>query len=111
MPTTARFIVLWGAPQDPGAFNRHYEEVHIPLARKLPGLRRYTPSRNAVAVPGGEPWYLVAELDWDDISSPREAFDSPVGQATAEDVADLAKHAAVQSMIYELEDRLSTSSL
>jgi hypothetical protein len=35
MPTTARFIVLWGAPEEPEAFNRHYEEVHIPLARKL----------------------------------------------------------------------------
>jgi hypothetical protein len=32
MTTTARFIVLWGAPDDPEAFNRHYQEVHIPLA-------------------------------------------------------------------------------
>jgi uncharacterized protein (TIGR02118 family) len=40
MATTARFIVLWGTPQDPEAFNRHYHEVHIPLTRQLPGLRR-----------------------------------------------------------------------
>jgi hypothetical protein len=52
----------------------------------------------------------VAELDWDDMSSLTEAFDSPVGQATAEDMAHLARHAPVQSMIYELEDHLSTSS-
>jgi uncharacterized protein (TIGR02118 family) len=110
MQTTARFIVLWGPPQDPEAFNRHYQEVHIPLARTLPGLRRYTLSRNVVPVRGRDPWYLVAELDRDDTSSLTEAFDSPVGQATAEDMAHLARHAPVQSMISELEDHLSTSS-
>lgn len=110
MVTTARFIVLWGTPQDPEEFNRHYQEVHIPLARKLPGLRRYTLSRNAAPIRGGDPWYLVAELDWDDMASLRQAFESPAGQATAEDVANLARHAAVHSMIYELQDLLDTPS-
>lgn len=32
MATTARFLVLWGRPGDPAAFERHYREVHIPLA-------------------------------------------------------------------------------
>jgi uncharacterized protein (TIGR02118 family) len=104
MTTTARFIVLWGMPQDPGEFNRHYREVHIPLAKKLPGLRRYTLSRNAAPVRGGDPYYLVAELDFDDIASLKEAFRSPEGQATAADVASLAAGVTVHSMIYELED-------
>jgi uncharacterized protein (TIGR02118 family) len=110
MASAARFIVLWGTPQDPDEFNRHYQEVHIPLVRKLPGLRRYTLSRNAAHVRGGDPWYLVAELDWDDMASLREAFESPAGQATATDVANLASYASVQSMVYELEDHLSTTS-
>ena len=50
MTTTARFIVLWGAPDDPEAFNRHYQEVHIPLARKLPGLGRARRKGNAPGV-------------------------------------------------------------
>jgi uncharacterized protein (TIGR02118 family) len=44
MTTGARFLVLWGTPQDRAEFDRHYREVHIPLAKKLPGLRRYTQS-------------------------------------------------------------------
>jgi uncharacterized protein (TIGR02118 family) len=55
MTTRARFTVLWGTPQDPVEFDRHYREVHIPLARKLPGLRCYTLSRNEAAIRGGEP--------------------------------------------------------
>jgi uncharacterized protein (TIGR02118 family) len=42
MEKSARFLVMWETPNNPEAFDRHFEEVHIPLARKLPGLR---PSR------------------------------------------------------------------
>ena len=107
MPTTARFIVMWGMPEDPEAFDRHYREVHVPLGRKLPGLRRYTLSRNVAPVRGGDPYYLVAELDCDDIAALRAAFASAEGQATAADVAELARHAPVRSMIYELDDQLA----
>ena len=30
MTATARFIVLWGTPNDPAAFDRHYRQVHVP---------------------------------------------------------------------------------
>jgi uncharacterized protein (TIGR02118 family) len=89
MTTTARFLVLWDTPDDPDYFERHYREVHIPLVRQLRGVRRYTLSRNAVPVRGGDSCYRIAELDFDDITALREAFRSPVGQATAADVATL----------------------
>jgi uncharacterized protein (TIGR02118 family) len=110
MTATARFIVLWGHPTDPEAFDRHYREVHIPLARTIPGLRRYTLSRDAVRVRGGDPWYLVAELDWDDMPALQAGFASPAGRATAKDVENLARYAAVRSMICELEDQLPAPS-
>src|SRR5512133_3577893 len=98
-----RFLVLYDQPEDPEAFDRHYREVHIPLARKLPGLRRYTISRNARSVRGAES-YLVAELDWDDIEALQRDFQSPEGQATAADVEQLAPEGKVRSMIYQLEE-------
>ena len=49
-----RFMVLYDQPEDAEAFDRHYRVVHIPLAKKLPGLRRYTISRNARPVRGGD---------------------------------------------------------
>ncbi|MGE5291399.1 MAG: EthD family reductase [Micromonosporaceae bacterium] len=98
-----RFLVLYSTPQDPEAFDRHYRDVHIPLAKKLPGLRRYTISRNSSAVRGGEPYHLVAELDWDDMASAERAFQSPEGQAAGQDVPDFAT-GGVQSMLFELEE-------
>jgi uncharacterized protein (TIGR02118 family) len=98
-----RFLVLYDRPDDPEAFDRHYRDVHVPLARKIPGLRRYTVSRDATSVRGGEPYYLVAELDWDDMPALQRAFQSPEGQATAADVANLAG-SGVRSMIFELEE-------
>ncbi len=100
-----RFIILWqDPPTDVEAFDRHYHEVHIPLANKMPGLRRYSLSRNLTPV-RGEPPYRVAELEWDDVETMQRDMRSPAGRATAEDV-EVLKHwsPGVQSMIYELED-------
>jgi uncharacterized protein (TIGR02118 family) len=104
MHRMVRFLVLYEKPDDPEAFDRHYREVHIPLAKKLPGLRRYTISRGALAgVRGGKPFHLVAELDWDDMDALRLAFASPEGQATAADVPTFAP-SGVHSMIFEVEE-------
>ena len=37
----ARMVVIYRTPKDPAAFDAHYFEVHVPLAKKLPGLRKY----------------------------------------------------------------------
>jgi uncharacterized protein (TIGR02118 family) len=99
-----RFLVLYQRPRDVAAFDRHYHEVHVPLARQLPGLRSYTVSRNSTAVRGSQPYYLVAELDWDDMASLQRDFASPLGQEAARDadaLADLCP--GMHSMVFELE--------
>ena len=103
MDGMVRFLVLYSRPQDPEAFDRHYRDVHIPLTQKLPGLRRYTISRDPASIRGDDAYYLVAELDWDDMASLQQAFQSPAGQAAAQDVPTFAGR-GVQSMIYELEE-------
>ena len=102
-----RFLVLYTEPNDIEAFENHYREVHIPLAKKLPSLRRYSLSRNTAPISGGDPYYLVAELDWDSMEDIKKAFQSPEGRAAAEDVANLERLSpGVHSMIYELEEIL-----
>jgi uncharacterized protein (TIGR02118 family) len=100
-----RFLILYNKPDDLQAFERHYQETHVPLAKKLPELQRYTVSRSVMPVPGGEPYYLVAELDWNDRAALQRALQSPEGQAIAQ---DLAEHLArlspgVRSMIFEVK--------
>lgn len=101
-----RLTILWdNEPTDINSFERHYREVHIPLAKQLPGLRRYTLSRNMILRRGSKPYYLVAELDWENIEALQDAFASPAGQAVSQDVSNLEKFSpGVRSMVYELED-------
>jgi uncharacterized protein (TIGR02118 family) len=100
-----RFIVIWhDTPTDAEAFDQHYRDVHIPLASKMPGLRRYSLSKNLKPVRGDAP-YVVAELEWDDLETMRSDMQTDAGKATGEDVDFMKQWSpGVQSMIYELED-------
>ncbi len=77
--------------------------MHVPLAKRLPGLRRYSVSRGAVAIRGPQPYHLIAELDWDNMDALRQDFASPLGQETARDVDHLADLCPeIRSMVFEL---------
>lgn len=97
-----RFVILYDVPADTAAFDAHYHDVHLPLAKKLPGLRRYTISRGLTTVQGAKV-HLAAELDFDDMAALQAAFGSPEGQAAAKDVGEFAGD-RVQSMIFEVEE-------
>ena len=49
----ARLLVLYGTPKDPAAFDAYYASTHVPIAKKIPGLRRYEASRGPVLTPSG----------------------------------------------------------
>ena len=100
---TARFLALYKTPADPETFERHYRQVHIPLLRQLPRLRRYTVSRDVTALHGA-PYYLITELEWDTMDELRAAFASPEGRATAADAARLQELAPVRRMIFTAEE-------
>ena len=82
----ARMIVIYPTPTDIEAFDRHYFDVHVPLAWKLPGLRKYEINAGPVAIPSGGPSiHRIGVLAFDDMESIRAAFESPEGQAAAAD--------------------------
>src|ERR1700712_4688533 len=101
-----RFLVLYGTPTDRDAFEEHYLSVHVPLAKRLPGLRRYAITRDVTTIRGGGTYYLVAQLEWDSIAALRAAFASPEGRATAEDMAHLAALSTVRSVVLGDEEVL-----
>jgi uncharacterized protein (TIGR02118 family) len=41
-----RFLITYDTPVDPTAFDRHYQDVHVPLTQQLPGLIDYTVVRD-----------------------------------------------------------------
>src|SRR5580765_8430399 len=40
--TMNRLTVLYGHPTNPAEFDRYYHEVHIPIAKKMKGLKGWT---------------------------------------------------------------------
>lgn len=99
-----RFLVMYPQPTDAAAFEQHYFGVHVPLAKKLLGLRSYTVSRNMALIRGQDPIYMIAELDWDDMASLRRDFASPLGLEAGRDVDKLAELCpGISSMTFQLE--------
>lgn len=81
-------VVLYRRPQlTHEEFRRHLQEIHGPLARNLPGLRRYKqncvvadPRRNS---PG---WDAIVELYFDDWAAMEAAWNCPQGTASDADL-------------------------
>ena len=36
----ARLVVLYKTPKDAGAFDAYYFNTHVPIAKRIPGLRK-----------------------------------------------------------------------
>lgn len=87
----AQLLVLYKTPADPAAFDKYYAETHVPIAKRIGGLRKYEISRGAVASPAGASGiHLVATLTFDSMDAIQAAFASPEGQAAAADVGKFA---------------------
>jgi uncharacterized protein (TIGR02118 family) len=84
-------LVLHGEPADPEAFERHYAGTHVPLAARMPGVRRFETGRPVGTHDGGPPPYFrIAELWFDSEEALRAAMATPEGQATAADLDNFA---------------------
>jgi len=82
----ARMVVIYKTPKDAAAFDRHYFGTHVPLAKKLSGLRKYEVSTGPIVSPTGPSGcHMVATLHFDDLAAIKRAFASPEGQACAAD--------------------------
>ena len=79
----ARLVVIYKAAKDPAAFDKYYFGTHVPIAKKIPGLRKYEVSKGVVGMPAGPSGsQLVAILHFDNMAAIQNAFASAEGQAT-----------------------------
>jgi uncharacterized protein (TIGR02118 family) len=98
----SKLLVLYHPPQDPAVFEQYYRGTHIPLARRIPGLRSCTISAAPPRALAGNPIHLVAELTFDSMADLNAALASPEGQATAADLANFAQ-AGVTLLAFDTE--------
>jgi uncharacterized protein (TIGR02118 family) len=68
------------------AFDKHYFEVHIPLAKRLPGLISYDVGKRPIISPTRHlNIYCIGTLHFDSLNAIKTAFASAEGQACAAD--------------------------
>jgi len=81
----------YGKPDDPEAFGRCSRDIHVPIARHVPGLRSYEVTRGGITtLAGAAPDHPVAVPRFDSVAAVRAALASPGGPATAAGLADFA---------------------
>ncbi|MGH6923771.1 MAG: EthD family reductase [Propylenella sp.] len=86
-----KILVLYPFPQDERKFRPYYEDVHMPLVAKLPGLKAYRHSFSISAPPGAPvPFYCIFEAEFADRPAMIAAMTSPAGQAVVADAANFA---------------------
>ncbi len=91
----AQLVVLYKTPKDTAAFDKYYFDKHVPLAKAIPGVRKYEVSKGAVMTPAGpSDVHLVAILEFDSMTAIQQAFGSPQGQAAAGDLSNFASGGA-----------------
>ena len=100
----AKLVALYKKPADVAAFDHHYTSTHIPLAKKISGLKRYEISTGTVDTPGGEsPFHLAAILSFDSKQAIIDALGTAEGKATVDDLGKFAQ-AGVDVLIFDTKD-------
>lgn len=85
-----RILALYGMPTDPAHFRSYYQDVHLKLAAKLPGLRTMHHSFGVEPLTPGEGFFCVWCGEFDDAAAADAALQSAEGAALASDVANYA---------------------
>jgi uncharacterized protein (TIGR02118 family) len=93
-----KLVALFKRPEDVEEFDRHYEDTHAPLMRKVPGMERMEVTRNLRAFRGEPEYYLIAEMYFRDKESFDAAMASEENRAAGKDLMSFARE--VVTMVY-----------
>lgn len=85
-----KVTVLYGHPDDPGAFEDYYASTHLPIAATMKGVAKLEATK-FVETPDGMPaYYRMAEVYFDSPQQMETTLASPEGQATVGDIPNFA---------------------
>jgi uncharacterized protein (TIGR02118 family) len=86
-----KMTVIYRTPKDIVSFEDHYFNVHVPLAKQLPGLINYEINDGAIiSTTGHADVYRIANLYFASMEAMKSAFASNTGKACAADRKILA---------------------
>ena len=86
---TAKLIVLYSDIKDPRKFDEHYRNVHIPLAEKIPGVKKIVVLKVKGVAVGKANYYQVVEVYYDNIETLKKAGESKEAKEALKDALAL----------------------
>jgi uncharacterized protein (TIGR02118 family) len=100
-----KVTILFGRPTDEVAFQKHFNEVHVPAGAKVPGVARIETGK-LDTVFSSEPnpnLYWVVDLWFENEEELEKALKTPEAQAAIEDLASFATGGVtvVTSVVHE----------
>lgn len=98
-----KLTVVYDNPADPEAFEKHYHDVHVGLASKIPDVQRAElakvfPKEDGTPTPA----YRTADLYFADYDTACAAVASPEGQAALQDAQQIGS-AGVKFLLSDIE--------
>jgi uncharacterized protein (TIGR02118 family) len=88
---TVKLTVVYGTPDDPDLFGKHYKDVHTPIVQRWPGVERIEIARVSGG-PGGSqsPYHLITEIYFADNDALNAALGSDAGREAGKDFMQIA---------------------
>jgi uncharacterized protein (TIGR02118 family) len=88
---TVKLSVLYTKPDDADGFDKHYDEVHMPIVGRWPGVERTEVARVVGGPFGSEsPYHLVTEIYFADEAALNAALGSDAGGEAGKDFMQIA---------------------
>ncbi len=99
-----KLMVLFGRPSNLGDFEDYWSGRFVPLAERMPGLRRVAVSRVHGSQGGKVDLHLMHEFYFDNEDALRRALASPEGQAAGDALMSFAGGYAALCFAEHLEE-------
>ena len=86
-----KVTVLYNHPTDTEKFEQYYEEKHLPIAKRMPGVSKLELTKFDSAPGGGEPaHYRMAEIYYLTKEAMQESMGTPESQEAINDLQNFA---------------------
>lgn len=88
---TMKLLAIYEKPENEDAFNQHYENVHTPIVKSIPGLQSLTVNRTTKHLVGDNKPYMIVEMAFADKASFSAAMQSDENRAAGKDIPNFAE--------------------
>ena len=85
-----KLVAIYKVPKDIESFEKHYEEIHVPITKKIPNLKELRINRVFGAPMGKSDLHMIAELCFENKGAFKEAMGTKEAMESGKDAVGFA---------------------